>query len=369
MFSRYPTIWEKVDRQLNPTKYNRPSNVDDILGAVDLPAKSFKKMADVHRDECNIEMAKWLLDHDRPRAVAQDQGLHDLLRKVQLLPWMYEPPDDQALARAYRRQGALGEDAARSWVLQAKAEGRKISVAGDIWTDGEVSLLAILGYIILDGWIWSKRVLAVVEFSKMKHTASHIKKETLEALKSVGMEHAFEDVWRKVSDAGSNMKKGWSDFDGGNQICADHGIERSVLLYKKQKEILAMSTKRHGAATHMKYSTTSKNDINESQQLLQAATNKATRSNETRWRSDHAESRWFRIHEDDMMDAKYCSGNEALEAKLLDSCEQQLNNEQEAILFTAARVSLGLESDNEPTLSLVLPYIDSICTTCTRCEM
>ena len=360
MFARYPAIWEKIDRQLNPTKYNQPTNVDNILGTVELPAKSFTKMASVHRDECNIEMARWLLDHDRPRAVAQDEGLHALLRKIQLLPGMYEPPDDQELARSYRRQGILGEDAARSWVVRVQAEGRKISIAGDIWTDGELSMLAIVGYVILDGFIWSKQVLAVVEFSKLKHTACQIQKKTIEALKSIGMVNTFEDVWRKVSDAGSNMKKGWSGFDGGNQTCADHKIERSVHVYNKQKKILAMCTKRHAAATHMKYSTTSKNDINESQELLNAAINKATRSNETRWRSAHAEARWFRIHEDDMLDAKYCSGNEVLEDKLLNSCEQQLNNEQEAILFTAARVSLGLESDNEPTLSLVIPYIDSI---------
>jgi len=46
-----------------------------------------------------------------------------------------------------------------------------------------------------------------------------------------------------VSDAGSNMKKGWRGFDGGNQTCADHKIERSVVIYMAEPEaLLLMST-------------------------------------------------------------------------------------------------------------------------------
>ena len=79
------------------------------------------------------------------------------------------------MARAQKRQGTKGQQVAKEWVLRAKSEGRKISIAGDIWTDGEISILAVMGYIIFDGWIWSRQVLAVVEFSKIRHTGSHVK--------------------------------------------------------------------------------------------------------------------------------------------------------------------------------------------------
>jgi len=43
-----------------------------------------------------------------------------------------------------------------------------------------------------------------------------------------------------VSDAGSNMKKGWRGFDSGNQTCADYKIERSVVTYMAEPEALPL---------------------------------------------------------------------------------------------------------------------------------
>ena len=360
-FSKYPKLWEKVDKEIHPSKYSAASDVDSILGGTyNLPAENYKQMAAVHREECDLELIQWFMDHDRCNHMAQDEGFGYFVEKIQKLPGLYQPPDQQALARAQKRQATKGQQVAKEWVLRAKSEGRKISIAGDIWTDGEISILAVMGYIILDGWIWSRQVLAVVEFSKIRHTGSHIKKQTSDSLKEVGMADAFDEVWRKVSDAGSNMVNGWNGFDGGDQTCADHKVERSTALYVLEPEIKAMSTKRHKAAKHMKYSTVSGNVIKASQQLLGADQNKATRSNATRWRSHHAEARWFRIHKDDMADAKHMSDNEDLAEKLLTSHEQLLNDEEESVLSATARVSLGLETDQEPTISLVLPYTDSM---------
>ena len=111
-------------------------------------------MADGHRDECDSELVQWIMDHGRPRNMVQDLGLDCLIRKVQVLPGLYLPPDDARLVRGCARQGGKGVDAAKDWVMKAKAEGRKISIAGDIWTDGALSFLAVVGYIILDGWVW-----------------------------------------------------------------------------------------------------------------------------------------------------------------------------------------------------------------------
>ena len=152
-------------------------------------------MADVHQNDCDAEVVQWMMDHDRPRNMLQDLGLEHVIRKVQVLPGLYHLPNDRRLVRGCARQGARGVDSAKEWVLKAKAEGRRIGVAGDIWTDGAMSFLAVLGYIIHDGWSWSRQVLAVIEFSKIKHTASKIKKSTLAGLKDVGMEDALEDVW------------------------------------------------------------------------------------------------------------------------------------------------------------------------------
>eukprot|EP00656_Telonema_subtile_P020365 TRINITY_DN2148_c0_g1_i2.p1 TRINITY_DN2148_c0_g1~~TRINITY_DN2148_c0_g1_i2.p1 ORF type:complete len:402 (+),score=71.80 TRINITY_DN2148_c0_g1_i2:151-1356(+) len=123
-----------------------------------------------------------------------------------------------------------------------------------------------------------------------------------------------------------------------------------------------MSKTRHDAARHLAVSTLSSSDVAESHDIhaSESLSTKATRSGETRWRSQHAESRWFRQHATELADAKHCSDNEALGDKLLDHQQQRLNDEEESALAIAAQVSKGLEPDTEPTISLVLPYVDAI---------
>jgi len=53
---------------------------------------------------------------------------------------------------------------------------------------------------------------------------------TKQELAKVGLEDVYVEVFRKVSDAGSNMKKGWKGFEGGNQTCVDHKLERDGAL-------------------------------------------------------------------------------------------------------------------------------------------
>ena len=171
----------------------------------------------------------------------------EFVKKVQLLPGLYELPSEEELAKCYKRRGVLGITTAKDWVSKCKAVGRKPSIAGDIWGQGDISILAIIGYAIFDhggdeGWVMEEVVLGVVKFSKLKHTGAHILDETQKALSEVpvGLTSMYDDVWRKVSDAGSNMKKGWRGFDSGNQTCADHKIERSVVIYMAEPEALPL---------------------------------------------------------------------------------------------------------------------------------
>ena len=60
-----------------------------------------------------------------------------------------------------------------------------------------------------------------------------------------------------------------------------------------------------------------------------------------------------------LKDLKHCSSNQELSEKCLSATEQVLNDEEESVLDASARVSKAFESDIAPTLSLVLPLIDS----------
>lgn len=357
--SNYSQLWCKIDKEKNPQKYAKPSEIGDLLDS--LPGKMYGRMVSTLSDDVDNELVQWLMESDRPRNCANDDGLAALVKKVQVLPGMYELPSEDKLDKAYKRQGQRGRDRAREWYLQARAEGRKITIAGDIWTDGDMSLLAIVGYVIRDGWTWSKCVIAVVEFSTNRHTAIQIKSATAASLRdTIGMESMHDEVFRKVSDAGSNMKSGWRGFAGGDQTCCDHMIERSTMVYHQLPEIAGMKKRRKELTNHLNTSTVSQMDKAVSEELFDLTSTKATRGNATRWRSEHASSRWHRQRGPMLNDLKHCSGNAILEEKCLSASEQVLNDEQESVLDPAARVSLALEPDTAPTISLALPLMSAV---------
>jgi hypothetical protein len=103
-------------------------------------------------------------------------------------------------------------------------------MAGDIWSDRGCSLLGITLYAISKTWKLEEWLVAATPFGTTRHTGDAIDATTLEALRKPGLGSTAEEVYAavhsKISDNGSNMKKGWIGFGGG--FCAAHTIELSV---------------------------------------------------------------------------------------------------------------------------------------------
>ena len=313
----YPDLWKKTDALINPHKHMDTTPVADL----DVPAESYRPMCKTNVEECNMELVKWFMQNDRAKHMVCDAGFAEFIQKIQLLPGLYKPPSEEELAMCYKRRAVLGEKKAAKWIQKCKAHGRKPSISGDIWGQGDISILAIVGYAIFDngdaGWEMEEVVLGVIKFSHLKHTGAHVLSETQKALVKVGLPSMYDDVWRKapnpnpnpnpnptcnpnstpnsnsnlgfkVSDSGSNMKKGWRGFDGGDQTCADHKIERSVVIYMAEPEVAEMKTKRKALSLHLVRASQSKKDVKEAQLMHELPTRKAQREGATRWRSEHA---------------------------------------------------------------------------------
>ena len=132
------------------------------------------------------------------------------------------------------------------------------------------------------------------------------------------------------------------------------------MVYSQNPEVKAMKKRRKELTNHVNTSTVSQMDKKAAEELFDMESTKATRSGATRWRSDHGESKWHRQRGPMLQTLKHCSENKTLAEKCLCATEQVLNDESESVLDPAARVSLGLEPDTHPTISLTLPYIDSV---------
>ena len=115
--------------------------ISDLIDS--LPGKTFEKMSHSLSDDIDADVVQWLMDHDRVRHMLQDGGLGRVIKKIQIMPGLYGMPRREKLNKAYKRQGEKGRDRAKEWVVKCKAEGRKVSISGDIWTNGSMSILAI----------------------------------------------------------------------------------------------------------------------------------------------------------------------------------------------------------------------------------
>ena len=132
--------------------------------------------------------------------------------------------------------------------------------AGDIWSDGAISLFGILGYSISSTWKYSEFLVAAIPFSAVSHTGKQIMRSTKQALAdacigefdesvSPKTDTVFDNVHASTSDSASNMKSGWTDVEGHE--CVDHMLALSVLnaflknfdaIHKVYKKIKGMTS-------------------------------------------------------------------------------------------------------------------------------
>ena len=152
-------------------------------------------MSPPHTEDCNAELVSWLQESDRKKQMVQDKGFASFLKRVQTLPGIYSPPCKKEVDRVYVRRGDKGRENAKKWVNEVKAEGLKVSIAGDIVSSGDLSILAITGYATMERYaserefsrqcplVIEEKVLAAVKFNTKNHTGDNILQLTRDELK------------------------------------------------------------------------------------------------------------------------------------------------------------------------------------------
>jgi len=180
-------------------------------------------MSPTHTEDCNAELVAWMQQSDRKKQMVQDKGFASFLKRFQTLPCIYSPPCKKEVDRAYVRRGEKGRENARQWATEVKAQGLKVSIAGDIVSSGDLGHCQHLGHHRLRTMerfgserefcrqctlVIEEKVLAAVKFNSQSHAGDNILQTTRDELKEAGVEDLCVDVFRKCSDGASNMKKG-----------------------------------------------------------------------------------------------------------------------------------------------------------------
>ena len=132
-------------------------------------------------------------------------------------------------------------------VSSLKADGIKLSMASDIWSDGDVSLMGTMLYYIDTDWRGLHAMLiGATGFSGKRHTGDNIRKQRELDLESVGL--TFDNIHAKVSDQASNIKKAWGGLSGG--YCTGHTLELAVKEYVEADAVANVVKKTKGMTTY-----------------------------------------------------------------------------------------------------------------------
>lgn len=103
-----------------------------------------------------------------------------------------------------------------------RLQGVKPSIAGDIWSSSNhaISLLGITQYHINASWKIEELLVAAEPFSRESHTGEAINAKTVACLVDMNYpEDIYSGVFKKTSDNGSNIVKGWHPRIQGRRMC------------------------------------------------------------------------------------------------------------------------------------------------------
>jgi hypothetical protein len=187
------------------------------------------KYSSARKEECDLAVARWLVKSCRPLTLPErDMAYQDHIKSLVGSAWI--PPNYRNVTDHVLKLSGKGQSRLADWVRNLSIARIKPSMAGDIWSDRGCSLLGITLYAISKTWKLEEWLVAATPFGTTRHTGDAIDATTLEALRKPGLGSTAEEVYAavhsKISDNGSNMKKGWIGF--GGRFCAAHTIELSV---------------------------------------------------------------------------------------------------------------------------------------------
>ena len=349
--------WLLYDKAVHPEHYTSAHEIGDLL------AEPF----DV--DVANRLVVLWLSINDRPLSMpSTDVTLQEIITYCLKAPsdseW-YLPNPDQVRKELLRLEVA-GIDVAAEFVLELLADGLKPSVAGDIWSDKDVSLLGLVLYGINRRWEMVELLAVCTPFSEERHTNGEIRKKCDQQLKRVNMAGGLADSFQTVSDNGSNITKAFNDAHQSGQAlkCTDHTLKLVANLFDSHPLVQAVTTKRHGCARILRRGNASKN-LKGIQRKLEVPESRPNLDVATRWNADHDQCDWFEqnqqsvvmhdvVHKKDSESYAHEAG-EAYGHYKLEMEDMDVIKDERAIMQTKADTSQMWQGTKYPTSPLVIP--------------
>ena len=256
---------------------------------------------------------------------------------------------------------AAGKVDNRRIITKLKMQNVKPSMASDIWSNSDVSLMGTFLYYIDDEWEGLHAMLISCTGSTgARHTGDDIRRQAVDDPATVGL--TFEDVHAKGSDQGNNIKKAWGGLPGG--YCVGHTIELAVKDYLQSEVISDVVQKAKEMTTYFHRSSHRLDRLVDLQKQLDMPHRKPPQTgNSVCWHYTHDSMNWFREQKVVVQnyDINFFVEAHHEEGPYADSHmhynDRMVNKHSVAVLFPSAAVVNGIEVTEYVTASLVLPSV------------
>ncbi|KAK3256532.1 hypothetical protein CYMTET_34337 [Cymbomonas tetramitiformis] len=217
------------------------------------------------RKELHRRITLWLVRRKRPLTLPEnDSEFRDIFDFI--FAGGYVPPTYKLVMQQMLELSSEGKENVRSAMDLLEREVISPSLAGDIWSEGGISIFGVLTYWIDVEFTLFERLVSAIPFSAVRHTASEIQSATKKACSDMhiglyredlalgdGVDTVDESVHCTISDNASNIISGWDCFFDGYECC-NHTLALIVKAFLEHPDIQGVFKKLRGMTTHFNHS-------------------------------------------------------------------------------------------------------------------
>ena len=306
------------------------------------------------------KIAYWLVRRNRPLTmVERDSELREVF--LEISSGRFNGCSHHEIQKHILQMVAVATENLKLRIADVIGEGLRLALVADLWSQGtDCALLGVYLYWIDKDFVLQEVLAGAVPFNNARHTAENIRAEAQKLLHSLNI--SLDDVFARVCDRGSNMKKALSSLEG--LFCSAHTLERSVLKFTDAPGVKETIAKTKGITRFFHHSPLAMSEMLK----IQGTNNPGKEThkppstgNATRWHFTHDATDWYRQHQQtiQMFDITQWGGEGYREYKL-DYSDWQTIHQAVAVLDPSAKMTNMTEGTKYPTLPLVLPMITRV---------
>jgi len=135
-------------------------------------------------------LCRWIAKCGLSQHITADKELGELLSRILKLckaRFRYELPSEDTVHRHLQILGRDGKAIAHDFLLRLLASGCKVSITGDLWSEGGMGLFGVYAHGMPKSFEMEKMLIGLVACESDRHTVENISDCNVQALRDMGL--------------------------------------------------------------------------------------------------------------------------------------------------------------------------------------